>query len=324
MVAVIRVHEFGNADVLRYEQVDLPAPAAGEVRVAHRAIGLNYIDTYFRSGLYPVAEMPFIPGSEAAGEIVAVGEGVKGFAVGDRVAYVTQIGAYAAERNMTVDRLVKMPAGVSYEQAAAMMLKGMTAQYLLRRTYPVKAGDVVLVHAAAGGVGLIACQWASHLGATVIGTVGSADKAELAKANGCHYPILYRETDFVAEVKRITEGQGCHVVYDGIGKATFPASLDALRPLGMFVSYGNASGAIDAFPIGLLAQKGSLFVTRPTLFTYTAQRSDLEATAKDLFDVVAKGIVSIRINQSYPLAEAAAAHRDLEGRSTTGSTILLP
>jgi NADPH2:quinone reductase len=286
---------------------------------------VNFIDTYFRMGMYasPVG-LPFVAGNEAAGEVTAVGPGVTDLKVGDRVAYVVALGCYAAERLVPADRAVKLPSNISYEQAAAMMLKGMTAEYLLRRTFKVEKGMNVLMHAAAGGVGLILCQWANHLGANIIGTVGSKDKAALAEANGCHHAILYRDEDFVARVKEITGGKLCEVVYDGIGKTTFPASLDCLRPLGMFVSFGSASGQIDAFNINILQTKGSLYATRPTLNTYAAKRQDLLAIANDLFDVVGKGAVKVPINQKYPLRDAVKAHRDLESRATTGSSILIP
>lgn len=324
MVAAVRVHKTGGPEVLTYDDIDVPAPGAGQIKVKEHAAGLNYIDTYFRSGLYPApAGLPFVIGNEGAGEVVAVGPGVTDFKVGDRVAFVA-LGSYAAERLLPADRAVKLPDSISFEQAAGMMLKGMTVQYLLRRTFRVEKGQTVLMHAAAGGVGLILCQWANALGATVIGTVGSKEKADLAKANGCHHTILYRSEDFAARVKEITGGKLCDVVYDGIGKATFPASLDCLRPLGMFVSFGSSSGPIEAFNIGILQQKGSLFATRPTLNTYTAKREDLVATAKDLFDVVASGKVKIPINQKYALKDAVKAHRDLEGRETTGSSILIP
>ena len=325
MVAAVRVHKVGGPEVLTYEEIDVAAPGAGQLRVKQHACGVNFIDTYFRMGMYPSpVGMPFVAGNEGAGEVVAVGPGVTEFKVGDRVGYVTALGCYAAERLVAAERAVKLPANISYEEAAAMMLKGMTAEYLLRRTFRVEKGMNVLMHAAAGGVGLILCQWANHLGANVIGTVGSKDKAALAKANGCHHTILYRDEDFVARVKEITGGKLCEVVYDGIGKTTFPASLDCIRPLGMFVSFGSASGQIDAFNINLLQTKGSLFATRPTLNTYAAKREDLVTIANDLFDVVGKGAVKIPINQKYPLREAAKAHRDLEGRATTGSSILVP
>jgi NADPH2:quinone reductase len=323
MVAAVRVHKVGGPEVLTYEDVDIPAHGPKDIRIKHHASGINYIDTYLRSGMYP-APLPFIAGNEGAGEVIAVGGEVTDFKVGDRVAYVHPAGGYAAERVMPAERAVKLPDGISYEQAAGMMLKGMTVQYLVRRTHRVEKGETVLIHAAAGGVGLIASQWANHLGATVIGTVGSADKAALAKANGCHHTILYNTEDFAARVKDITGGKLCHVVYDGVGKATFPASLDCLRPLGMFASFGSASGPIEAFNIGILAGKGSLFATRPTLNTYTATRADLVATANDLFAVVSSGAVKIPVNQKYPLKEAAQAHRDLESRKTTGSSILVP
>ncbi|HUI12152.1 MAG TPA: quinone oxidoreductase [Xanthobacteraceae bacterium] len=325
MVAAVRVHKTGGPEVLTYEEIDLPAPGQGQVRVKQYACGVNFIDTYFRMGMYPSpVGLPFVSGNEAAGEVTALGPGVSDLKVGDRVAYVVALGCYASERNVPADRAVKLPANISYEQAAAMMLKGMTAEYLLRRTFKVEKGMNVFVHAAAGGVGLILCQWANHLGANVIGTVGSKDKAELAKANGCHHTILYREEDFVARTKEITGGKLCEVIYDGIGKTTFPASLDCLRPLGYFVSYGSASGQIDAFNINILQTKGSLFATRPTLNTYAARREDLLAIANDLFDVVGKGAVKIPINQKYALKDAAKAHKDLEGRATTGSSILVP
>jgi NADPH:quinone reductase len=314
MVAAVRVHKVGGPEVLTFEDVDVPAPGQGQVRVKQHAAGLNYIDTYFRSGLYPAPSMPFVIGNEGAGEVTAVGPGVSDIKVGDRVAYAPVLGGYAAERILPADRAVKLPDQISYEQAAGMMLKGMTVQ----------KGMTILIHAAAGGVGLIACQWANHLGANVIGTVGSKEKAELAKANGCHHPVLYRDEDFVARVKEITKGEMCPVVYDGIGKATYPASLDCLRPRGMFVSFGNASGPIEAVNPNILQQKGSLYMTRPTLVHYTAKREDLLATAKELFDVVTGGKVKIPINQKYSLKDAQKAHRDLQARETTGSTILIP
>jgi len=324
MVAAVRVHKLGGPEVLTYEDVEVGAPGPGQIRIRQRACGVNFIDTYYRSGLYPAPALPFVAGNEAAGDVVAVGDGVKDFQVGDRVAYVVTLGGYAEERLLPADRAIKLPGGISYEQAAGMMLKGMTARYLLRRTFKVEKGTRLLIHAAAGGVGLIACQWANHLGATVIGTVGSKEKAALAKANGCHHTILYREEDFGARVKEITAGKLCDVVYDGVGKATFPASLDCLRPLGMFVSFGNASGSIEAFNPSILQQKGSLFMTRPTLPHYIASREDLVTAANDLFAVVAGGTVKISINQKYPLMEAVKAHRDLESRATTGVSILSP
>jgi NADPH2:quinone reductase len=324
MVAAVRVHKTGGPEVLTYEEVEVPPPGPGQVRIKQYACGVNFIDTYFRSGLYPAPMTPFIAGNEGAGEIVAVGPGVSDPKVGDRVAYVSALGSYAAERLMPADRLVKLPPAISYEQAAAMMLKGMTVEYLLNRTFKVKSGMNVLIHAAAGGVGLIACQWANSLGANVIGTVGSKQKAELAKANGCHHTILYREENFPERVKEITGGKLCEVVYDSVGKATFPASLDCLKPLGMFVSFGSASGPVEAFSLSLLQSKGSLFATRPTLNTYAAKREDLLAIANDLFDMVVSGKVKVPINQRYPLKDAAKAHRDLESRATTGSSVLIP
>jgi len=325
MVAAVRVHKTGGPEVLTFEDVTVPAPGAGQVKIRNHACGVNFIDTYFRMGMYPSpVGLPFVAGNEGAGEVIAVGPGVTDLKVGDRVGYTAALGTYTAERLLPADRAVKLPAQISYEQAAAMMLKGMTAEYLLRRTYKVQKGDNVLIHAAAGGVGLIACQWANHLGANVIGTVGSKEKAELAKKNGCHHVILYRDEDFVAKVKEITGGKLCQVVYDGVGKATFPASLDCLRPLGMFVSFGSASGQIDAFNINILQTKGSLYATRPTLNHYAAAREDLVAIANDLFAVVASGAVKIPVNQRYPLKDAQKAHRDLESRNTTGSSILVP
>jgi NADPH:quinone reductase len=325
MVAAVRVHKVGGPEVLTYEEIEIGAPGQGQIRVKQHASGVNFIDTYFRMGMYPSpVGLPFVAGNEAAGEVTAVGPGVSEFKVGDRVAYVVALGCYAAERLVPADRAVKLPSNISYEQAAAMMLKGMTAEYLLRRTFKVEKGMNVLMHAAAGGVGLILCQWANYLGANVIGTVGSKDKAALAKANGCHHTILYRDEDFVARVKDITGGKMCEVVYDGVGKATFPASLDCLKPLGMFVSFGSASGQIDAFNINILQTKGSIYATRPTLNTYAAKRQDLIAIANDLFDVVGKGAVKVPVNQKYALRDAVKAHRDLEGRATTGSSILVP
>ncbi len=325
MVAAVRVHKHGGPDVLTLDDIEVPAPGQGQVRLKQYAIGVNFIDTYFRVGMYPSpVGMPFVSGNEGAGEVTAVGPGVTDIKVGDRVGYVAPLGGYAAERLLPADRAVKLPDNITYEQAAAMMLKGMTVQYLLNRTYKVGKGTIILVHAAAGGVGLIACQWANHVGATVIGTVGSKDKAELAKKNGAHHTILYRDEDFVAKVKEITSGKLCDVVYDGIGKDTFPASLDCLRPMGYFVSFGSASGAIEAFNINLLQAKGSLFATRPTLNHYAAKREDLLATAKDLFEKVGSGAVKIPASHKYALKDAAKAHQDLEGRKTTGSVVLIP
>ena len=324
MVAVVRIHKTGGPEVPTYEDIELPPPGPGQIRIKQYACGVNFIDTYFRTGLYPPPSLPFVNGSEGAGEVIAVGEGVTEFKVGDRVAYTHAHNGYAAERLLPADRAVKLPDAISYEQAAGMMLKGMTVQYLLRRTFRVEKGATVLIHAAAGGVGQIACQWANHLGATVIGTVGSDDKVKIAKDVGCHHVIQYRREDFVARVKEITKGALCDVVYDGVGKATFPASLDCIRPLGMWVSFGNASGPVDNFNLGLLSQKGSLFCTRPTLAHYIAKREDLLATAKDLFDVVISGAVKIPVNQKYALKDAQQAQRDLESRKTTGASILIP
>jgi NADPH2:quinone reductase len=308
---------------MRWEEVDVGAPGPGQVRLKQTAVGLNYIDCYHRSGLYPL-EMPSGIGMEAAGIVEAVGDGVSDLAVGDRVAYAgPPPGSYAQERNMAAGTVVKLPDSIDDETAAAMMLQGMTSQYLIRTTHRVQAGETVLFHAAAGGVGLIACQWLKQLGATVIGTVGSDEKAELAKAHGCDHTIVYTRENFVDRVKEITDGAGVPVVYDSVGADTYPGSLDCLAPLGLFVSFGNASGPITNFDPGLLAAKGSLFFTRPTLMTYTAKREDLVASANDLFDAVAKG-VKIEIHQRYALKDAAQAHQDLEARKTTGSTIFLP
>jgi len=325
MVGMVRVHEIGGPEVLRFEQVEVGEPGSGQVRLRQTAVGLNFIDVYFRTGLYPQPSLPFTPGLEAAGVVEAIGQGVTEVAVGDRVAYAAPpIGAYAEARLMQADRLVKLPDGIGDQQAAAMMLKGMTAQYLLRRTFPVKSGQTILFHAAAGGVGLIACQWARHLGARVIGTVGSEAKAELARAHGCDVPIRYDREDVVARVRELTDGKGVPVVYDSVGKSTFEQSLDCLAPRGMLVAFGQSSGNIPPLNLGVLSQKGSLYVTRPTLMTYTAARDDLLATARELFDVVQSGAVRIEINQTFALRHAADAHRALEGRQTTGSTVLLP
>jgi NADPH2:quinone reductase len=325
MVAAVRVHKPGGPEVLTYEDIDIPAPGPGQVKLKQHASGINFIDTYFRSGLYPPpAGLPFVAGNEGAGEVIAVGPGVTDLKIGDRVGYVVPLGGYAAERLLPADRAVKLPDALGYEAAAATMLKGMTVCYLLRRTFEVKKGTTVLIHAAAGGIGLIACQWANALGATVIGTVGSKAKADLAKANGCHHAILYRDEDFVARVKEITGGALCDVVYDGIGKTTFPASLGCLRPLGMFVSFGSASGPISAFDINLLQFKGSLFATRPSLNHYAAKRDDLLKLAAETFEVIVSGKVKIPVNQKYALKDAQKAHRDLESRATTGASILIP
>jgi NADPH:quinone reductase len=325
MAKAIQVSTHGGPEVLTYTDVDPGKPGPGEVLIRHTAIGLNFLDTYFRSGLYPAPNgLPLIPGGEAAGVVEALGEGVGELSAGDRVAYAVNLGAYAEQRRIAAERLVKIPDGISDSQAAAMMLKGMTAEYLLRRTYKVKAGDTLLCHAAAGGVGLILGQWARHLGAEVIGTAGSADKVELALENGYGQVINYRETDFVAEVKRITGGELCDVVYDSVGKDTFPGSLDCLKPFGLFVSFGQSSGPIPPFNLQMLSQKGSLYATRPTLFTYNAKRQALVESARALFEVVSSGAVDIKVNQSYSLRDATKAHADLEARRTTGTTILLP
>ena len=324
MTQAIRVHRYGGPEVLAWEDVEVGEPGPGEVRIRQTAIGLNYIDVYSRTGFYPQPSLPFIPGMEGAGIVTAVGVGVKDLKIGRRVAYAGEIGAYTQERLIAADRVVRLPAEVSDEIAASIMLKGMTAQYLLRRTYQVGPQTTLLFHAAAGGVGLIACQWAASLGATVIGTVGSAGKALIARAHGCTHVINSREEDFVTMVKAFTKGQGVDVVYDSIGKDTFPASLDCLKPLGMWVSFGQASGPVPEFKITLLSQKGSLYATRPSLGNYTATRKDLVATANELFDAVSGGKVKVTVNQTYPLAEAPRAHRDLEARLTTGSTVLLP
>lgn len=323
MPYAIRIHETGGPEKMRWEEVRVETPGPGQVLVRNTAIGLNYIDTYHRSGLYPVA-LPATLGMEGAGIVETVGPKVSGLKAGERVAYAQPIGAYAEWVLRPADRLVKIPAGIGDKVAAAMMLKGMTAQYLLRRTYKVRAGDTILVHAAAGGVGQILCQWAKYLGATVIGTVGRDEKVKLAKKAGCKHVIVTAREKFPERVREITKGAGVPVVYDGVGKDTFMGSLDCLAPLGLMVSYGSASGAVPPFELAILSQKGSLFLTRPTLMTYTAKREDLVKCASELFSVVKKGAVKITINQTYPLKEAAQAHRDLESRKTTGSTVLLP
>jgi len=324
MVAAIRIHKHGGPEVLTFEDVDVGDPGPGQIRIKQHACGVNFIDTYFRTGLYPAPSMPFVNGSEGAGEVVAVGQGVTDIKVGDRVAYSAAHNGYMAERLLPADRAVKLPDSISYEQAAGMMLKGMTARYLLRRTFNVEKGTKVLIHAAAGGVGQIACQWANYLGATVIGTVGDEKKAEIARSVGCHHVIQYNKEDFVSRVKEITNGELCDVVYDGVGKATFPGSLDCIRPRGMWVSFGNASGPVEAVNMGILSQKGSLFATRPTLVHYITTREDLMETANDLIDVVSKGVVKIPVNQKYALKDAQQAQCDLESRKTTGSSILIP
>lgn len=324
MPKAVRIHQTGGPEVMQWTNVEVGDPGPGQARVRHTAVGLNYIDTYHRSGLYPI-QLPSAIGMEGAGVVEAVGPDVKEVKPGDRVAYATPpIGSYSEVRLIPANRLVVVPKGISDKTAAAMMLKGMTAQYLLRRTYRVKKGDTILVHAAAGGVGLIVCQWAKHLGATVIGCVGDDAKAKLAKRHGAHHTIVYTRENFVARVKEITDGAGVPVVYDSVGKATFGGSLDCLQPFGLMVLFGQASGPVPPFELGVLAQKGSLYITRPTLMTYTAKRTDLVKSAKELFDVVLTKKVKIEINQTYPLAEVVQAHRDLEARKTTGSTILLP
>ena len=324
MTHAIRVHEHGGPEVLKWERIEVGDPGPGEVKIRQTAIGLNFIDVYHRTGVYPQPSLPFIPGSEGAGVVTAVGLGVRDLKVGRHVAYAGVTGAYAEQRLVPADRVVKIPKGITDEIAASIMLKGMTAQYLLRRTYEVGGGTTLLFHAAAGGVGLIACQWAASLGATVIGTVGSAGKALIARAHGCDYVINSRKEDFVAKVKDCTKSVGVEVVYDSVGKDTFPGSLDCLKPLGMWVSFGQSSGPVPEFNIALLSQKGSLFATRPSLPHYTATRKDLVATANDLFEAVADGKVKVAVNQTYALADAAKAHRDLESRMTTGSTVLVP
>lgn len=325
MSKAIRIYETGGPEVLKWEEFDPGKPDSDEVLLRHEAVGLNFIDVYHRTGLYPLPALPAIPGMEGAGIVEQVGSEVAEFASGDRVAYAgLPPGAYAEIRRIPADRLINLPENISTRLAAAMMLQGMTARYLLKGCYDVKKGDSILIQAAAGGVGLIVCQWAKHLGATVIGTVGSPQKAELAKAHGCDYPILYNDEDFAAKTREITDGQGVDVVYDSVGQATFMNSLDCLRPLGMMVSFGQASGAIPPFDISVLGTKGSLILTRPSLMTYTAKREDLLEHARDLFEVVENGAVKIEIKQTYALADAAQAHRDLEARKTTGSTILIP
>jgi len=321
MPNAIRVHRVGGPEALKWEPVEDGDPGPGQVRLRQHAAGLNFIDVYHRTGLYPLP-LPFTPGVEGAGVIEAIGDEVTNVSVGDRVAYAGPVGGYAEVRLIDADRVVKLPDAISSEQTAAMMLQGMTAHMLLRKVFDVKAGDTILVHAAAGGVGLILCQWAKALGATVIGTVGSDEKAALATAHGCDHPIVYTREDFVAEVDRITNGAKLPVVYDGVGRDTFMKSLDCLRPRGLMVSYGNASGAVDPVSPNLLAQKGSLFLTRPTLYNYTLDRSDLEQAATELFEMVTSGKVRIEIKQRFPLKDAAEAHRALEARKTSGSTIL--
>ena len=324
MVKAVRMHVTGGPEVMVYEDVDLGKPGPGEVLVRHKACGLNYIDVYFRTGLYP-QQLPAGLGMEGAGVVEAIGDGVTYVSVGDRVAYAGRpIGAYSEARIMPADNLVRLPATISFETAAAMMLQGLTVQYLFHRTFPLKGGETILFHAAAGGVGLIACQWARAIGVTMIGTVGSDEKAALAKEHGCTHVINYNTENFVERVKEITGGKGVPVVYDSIGKDTFIGSLDCLAPLGMMVSFGNASGPVPTFSLNELASRGSLFITRPSLMSYTAKRQDLETMAAHLFSMVESGKVKIDIRQRYPLSEVAQAHRDLEARKTTGSTLLIP
>jgi NADPH2:quinone reductase len=322
MTKAIRVHETGGPEVLKWEDVEVGDPGPGEARVRHSAVGLNFVEVYFRTGLYPPPELPFTPGAEGAGVVEAVGEGVDNVQVGDRVAYGTSPpGSYSQVRLIPADNLVKLPDDISDETAAAMMLQGMTVEYLLLRTYPLKSGETILFHAAAGGVGLIACQWANFLGATVIGTVGTDEKAELARAHGCHHTIVYTRENVAERVREITNGEGVPVVYDAVGRDTLEGSLDSLRPFGLLVSFGNASGPITNFNVVTLSQKGSLYLTRPTLFTHRAVPGRLAEMASNLFNVVQSGAVKIEVNQTYPLQDAAQAHRDLEARKTTGSTI---
>ena len=321
MVKAIRIKKTGGPAVMKWQDIDLPAPERGEVQIKHTYVGLNYIDCYFRSGLYSLDGFPATIGMEGAGVVEAIGPGVRKFEEGNRVAYAPTLGAYAQKRNIPADKIVKVPGQVSDKEAAAVMLKGTTTEYLIRRTYRVKRGDTVLFHAAAGGVGLIACQWLKHLGATVIGTVGSDAKARLAKRHGCDHPINYNKEDFKEAVMDITNGEGVPVVYDSVGKSTFSASLDCLRPRGIMVLFGQSSGPVSTFNLAELGAKGSLYVTRPSLMVYNASRREYEASAKALFDVVGSGAVKIKVNQTYRLKEAVRAHKDLEGRKTTGSTV---
>jgi NADPH2:quinone reductase len=325
MPKAILIHETGGPEVLRFEQYDPESPGPGEALIRHEAIGVNFIDIYHRTGLYPLPHLPAVIGMEGAGIVEAIGKGVSEVSVGDRVAYAgLPPGAYAEMRVIPAHRLVVLPQNISTRQAAGMMLRGMTARYLLHGCHRVKPGDTILIHAAAGGVGTIVCQWAKQLGATVIGTVGSQEKAEIARSNGCDHPILYREEDFTSRVKEITGGRGVDVVYDSVGRETFMKSLDCLRPMGTMVSFGQSSGTVPPLDLGILSAKGSLFLTRPTLMTYTANREDLLAHARDLFEAVGSGIVKVQIGGTYSLADAATAHRDIESRRTTGSTILIP
>ena len=324
MTKAVRVHQVGGPEVMIYEDVDVPAPGNGEVRIRQRAIGLNFIDTYYRTGLYKAPVLPFVVGNEASGEVVSVGPGVTNFHPGDRVAYYFNLGGYATERNIPADKLVKLPDQITHEQAAVLMLKGLTVWYLLHKTFKVEPGHRVLIHAAAGGIGLLACQWAKALGANVIGTVGTEEKAKLALANGCDHVILYKQEDFAERVKQISRGELCDVVYDGVGKDTFAGSLKSLRRLGLFVSFGNASGPVPPFSIAELNNHGSLFATRPKLNDYVGTRKELIEGADALFAAVLSGTLHVPINHAYALRDAQKAHRDLESRVTTGSGILKP
>jgi len=324
MAKAVRVHQTGGPEALVYEGIDLPSPGAGEVHLRQHAVGLNFIDVYYRTGLYKAPSLPFVVGNEAAGEVLAVGPGVTDFHPGDRVAYYANLGGYATERNIAADKLVKLPDHITYEQGAVLMLKGLTVWYLLHKTFKVEPGHRVLIHAAAGGIGLIACQWAKALGANVIGTVGSSAKADLARANGCDHVILYTQENFVERVKQISRNELCDVVYDGVGKTTFPGSLSCLRPRGLFVSFGNASGPVPPFPLAELNKHGSLFATRPKLDDYIARRVDLMEGADTLFAAVISGKLHLPINHAYALKDAAQAHIDLESRKTTGASVLKP
>jgi NADPH:quinone reductase len=324
MTKAVRVHKVGGPEVLTYEDVDVPAPGTGEVRIRQHAIGLNFIDTYYRTGLYKAPTLPFIAGNEGSGEVISVGPGVTNFHPGDRVAYYVNLGAYATERNVPADKLVKLPDHISHEQAAVLMLKGLTVFYLLHKTFKVEPGHRVLIHAAAGGIGLLACQWAKALGAHVIGTVGTEEKAKLALANGCDHVILYKTENFVERVKQISRNELCDVVYDGVGKDTFPGSLSCLKPRGLFVSFGNASGPVPPFPLAELNNHGSLFATRPKLNDYVGTRRELIEGADALFAAVLSGTLHVPINHAYALKDAQKAHRDLESRATTGAAILKP
>ena len=322
MTKAIRIHQTGGPEVLQWEEITVGAPGPGQVRLQQTACGLNYIDVYGRSGMYPVGDLPAVIGMEGVGSVAAIGDGVADLAIGDRVAYPMNLGSYAEQRLIDADKLVKLPDDISDETAAAMMLKGLTAHYLLFRTYPVQAGDTILVYAAAGGVGLILCQWARQLGANIIGCVGSQEKAELARENGCHHTILYRDEDIATRVREITDGEGAAVAYDSIGQATFESSLNSLRPFGVLATYGNASGKVEPFGPHILASKGSLYVTRPTLATHISTKALLQEGADRLFAAVSSGKVNINVNQTFALADCAEAHRQLEARKTTGSTIL--